>query len=148
MLSSLDLYKNKPSLWTIHIYINICVKMLWPPDAKIRLIGKDRDARKDWGQEGMRVTENEMVWWHHWFNGHELEQTLGDSERQGSLVCYSPRDCKESITAYPLNNNNNNHQLGRTNESSWNLWTPFSTCVWGTASSIGNTDPRPIYKLL
>ena len=54
----------------------------------------------------------------HPLNGHEIEQTLGDSEEQGSLVCYSPWDCKESVTAYPLNNNNNNHQLGRTNESS------------------------------
>ena len=48
---------------------------------------------------------------------NEFEQTLGDSEGQGSLVCYSPWDCKESDTAYPLNNNNN-HRLGRKNESS------------------------------
>ena len=42
---------------------------------------------KDWGQEGKGVTENEMVGWHHWLNGREFEQTLGDSEGQGSLAC-------------------------------------------------------------
>ena len=55
--------------------------MLWPPyDMKSRLIGKDPDAGKDWRQEEKQMTENEMVGWHHWFNGHEFEQTLGDGE--------------------------------------------------------------------
>ena len=58
--------------------------MLWPPDVKSWLIGKDPDAGKDWGQE-KGVTEGEMVGWHHQLNGHECEQTLGDSEGQGSL---------------------------------------------------------------
>ena len=47
-----------------------------------------------------------MVGWHHQFNGHEFEQTLGDSEGQGSLVCYSPWGHKESDRAEWLNNNN------------------------------------------
>ena len=64
--------------------------ILWPPDAKSQLIGKDPDAGKDWGQEVKRVTEDEMAGWHHWLNGHEFEQTPGDSEGQGSLVCCSP----------------------------------------------------------
>ena len=63
--------------------------ILWPPDAKSWLAGKDPDAGKDWGQEEKGVTEVEMVGWHHWLNGHEFEQTLGDSEGQGSLACYS-----------------------------------------------------------
>jgi len=63
--------------------------ILWPPDVKSWLIGKDPDAGKDWGQE-KGATENEMVQWHHWINGHEFEQTPGDGERQGSLACYSP----------------------------------------------------------
>ena len=46
-------------------------------------IGKDSDARKDWGQEEKEVTEDEMVGWHHQLNRHEFEQTLGDSEGQG-----------------------------------------------------------------
>ena len=55
-----------------------------------RLIGKDPDAGKDWGQKKKRVTENEMVGWHHQLNGHEFEQTPGDGEGQGSLACCSP----------------------------------------------------------
>ena len=63
---------------------------IWPPNAKSQLIGKDPDAGKDWGQEEKRATEDEMVGWHHWFHGHEFEQTPGDSEGQWSLACYSP----------------------------------------------------------
>ena len=59
--------------------------VLWLLDAKSRLIGKDPDAGKDWGQEEKGATEDEMVGWHHWLSGHEFEQTLGDSEGQGSL---------------------------------------------------------------
>ena len=49
--------------------------------------GKDPDAGKIWGQEEKGTTEDEMVGWHHWLNGHEFEQTPGDSEGQGSLAC-------------------------------------------------------------
>ena len=52
------------------------------------------------------MTEDEMVGWHHHLNGHEFEQTLGDSEGQGSLVCCSPWGCKKSDTTEQLNNNN------------------------------------------
>ena len=38
---------------------------LWPPDAKNRLIGKDSDAGRDWGQEEKGTTEDEMAGWHH-----------------------------------------------------------------------------------
>ena len=44
--------------------------IFWPPDVKSWLIGKDPDAGKDWGQEEKGTTEDEMVGWHHWFNGH------------------------------------------------------------------------------
>ena len=50
--------------------------ILWSPDAKNWFIGKDPDAGKDWGQEEKGMTEDEMVGWHHWLNGHEFEQTL------------------------------------------------------------------------
>ena len=50
---------------------------------------KDPDVGKDWGQEEKGATEDEMVGWHHWLNGHEFEQTQGDSEGQGSLACRS-----------------------------------------------------------
>ena len=70
--------------------------ILWPPDAKSRLTGKDPDAGKDWRQKEKRAVEDEMVGWHHWLNGHESEQTPGDSEGQGSLACCSSWGCKES----------------------------------------------------
>ena len=53
-----------------------------------------------------RVTEGEMVRWYHPLNGHGFEQTPGDSEGQGSLVCCSPWGHKESDTSEQLNNNN------------------------------------------
>ena len=56
---------------------------LWPPDVKSWLIGKDPDARKDWGQEEKGTTEDEMVGWHHWLNGHELGEILGVGDGQG-----------------------------------------------------------------
>ena len=64
--------------------------ILWPPDAKSRLIRKDPDAGKDRRQEEKGMTEDEMVGWHHRLNGHEFEQALGDGEGQGSLASCSP----------------------------------------------------------
>ena len=61
--------------------------ILWPPDAKNRLVGKDPDAGKDWRWEEKGTTEYEMVGWHHQFNGHQLTQALRDSEGQRSLTC-------------------------------------------------------------
>ena len=58
--------------------------ILWPPDAKNWLIGKDPDAGKDWGQEEKGTTEDEMVGSHHWLDGHEFEQALGVGDGQGS----------------------------------------------------------------
>ena len=68
--------------------------ILGPPDAKSQLTGKDHDAGKDWGQEKKGATEDEIVGLHHWLNGHESEQTLGDSAGQGSLMCCSPWGCR------------------------------------------------------
>ena len=64
--------------------------ILWPSDVKSWLTGKDPDAGKDWRQEKKEMTEDEMVGWHYWLNGHEFEQNLGDGEGQGSLVCCGP----------------------------------------------------------
>ena len=80
------------------------VPILWPPDAKSRLIGKDPDDGKDWGQEEKGTAEDEMVGWCHWFNGHEFEQSPIDGEEQGSLACCSPWGHKESDTTEWLNN--------------------------------------------
>ena len=46
--------------------------ILWPPDVKSWLIGKDPDAEKDWGQEEKGTTEDEIVEWYHQLNGHEF----------------------------------------------------------------------------
>ena len=77
---------------------------LWPPDAKSRLIREDADSGKDWRQEEKGMTEDEMVGWHHWLNGHEFKQIVGDGDGWGSLVCCSPWSCKELHTTERLNN--------------------------------------------
>ena len=69
--------------------------ILWPPDAKNWLAGKDPDAGKDWGQKEKVLTEDEMAGWHHWFNGPEFEKALRDGEGRRSLVCCSPWGRKE-----------------------------------------------------
>ena len=65
----------------------------------------DPDSGKDWRQEEKGRTEDKMVSWHHWLNGREFEQALGDGEGQGSPACYSPWGCKESDTTEWLSNN-------------------------------------------
>ena len=79
--------------------------VLWPPDAKSQLIGKEPVVGKDWRQEEKGITEDEMAGWHHWLNGHEFEQTPGDDKGQGSLVCCSPWGHKELDPTERLNNN-------------------------------------------
>ena len=76
--------------------------ILWPLDMKSQLIGKDSNAGRDWGQVKKRVTEDDMGGWYHRLNGHEFEQDLGDGKGQGSLVCFSPWDHKESDTTEQL----------------------------------------------
>ena len=63
--------------------------ILWPPDVKSWLIVKDPDAGKDWRQEEKGTTENEMVGWHHWLDGHEFEEAPGVGDGQGGLACSS-----------------------------------------------------------
>ena len=84
--------------------------ILWPPDAKNWLIGKNPDAGKDWRQEEKGTTEDEMVGLHAWLDailgmslGHEFDQTLGVGDGQGSLACCIPWGCKESHTTEWLN---------------------------------------------
>ena len=69
---------------------------LWPPDMKNWLIRKDLNAGKDQGQEEKGTTEDEIVGWHHRLSGHGFKQAVGVGDEQGSLVCCSPWDCKES----------------------------------------------------
>jgi len=77
---------NQPWMF---IRTDVEASILWPPDVKSQLIGKDPDVGKGWRQE-KGMTEDEMVGWHHWLNGHEFEQAPGDGEGQGSLAYCSP----------------------------------------------------------
>ena len=79
---------------------------LWPPDMKTWPIRKHPDAGKEWRQEEKGMTEDKLVGWHHWLNGHELEQALGDGEGQESLACCSPWGHEELDMTEQLNNNN------------------------------------------
>ena len=79
--------------------------ILWPPDAKSWLTGKDCDAGKDWGQEEKRMIEDQMVGWHHRLEGHEFEWTPGVGDGQGGLACCSSWGHKESDMTEWLNNN-------------------------------------------
>ena len=92
--------------------------VLWPPDAKNRLIRKHPDAGKDWRQEEKGMTEYEMVGCHYWLDGPEFEKALGVDDGQGSLACCSPWGHKESDT---------NEQLSWTPPAV--STSPFSTSV-------------------
>ena len=87
-IKPVNLKGNQP--WILIGRTDAEAPILWPPDVKNRLIGKDPDAGKDLGQEKKGITEDEMVGWHHWPNGHESVQILEDREGQRSLVCCSP----------------------------------------------------------
>ena len=77
--------------------------MLWPPHVKSWLIGKDPDAGRDWGQEEKGTTEDEVVGWHHWLDGHEFAWTPGVGDGQGGLVCCDSWVRKELGTTEWLN---------------------------------------------
>ena len=77
--------------------------ILWPPDTKNQLIGKDADAGKYWRQEEKGTIEDEMVAWRHWLNTLEFEQAPGVGDGQGSLACCSPWDHRELDTTEQLN---------------------------------------------
>ena len=64
--------------------------ILWPPDVKKWLLGKDPAAGKDWMREEKGMTEDEMVGWYHWLDGYEPEKAPGVGEGPGSLACCSP----------------------------------------------------------
>ena len=77
--------------------------IFWPPHAKSRLIGKDSDAGRDWGQEEKETTEDEMAGWHHRLDGLESEWTPGGGDGQGGLACCGSWGHKESDMTERLN---------------------------------------------
>ena len=110
LLSPLDSNKIQPvhpkgnQSWTFigRTDAEVEAPILWPPDMKTQFMGKDPDAGKDWGQEEKGTSENKMIGWHHWLNGHDFKQTLGDGEGQ-EHAC--PRGLKESDATEWLNSN-------------------------------------------
>ena len=101
--------------------------ILWPPDAKSWLIWKDPDAGKGWGQEEKGTTEDEMIGWHHRFNGHGFGWTPGVGDGQGGLACCSSWGRKESDTTERLN----------WTELNMNLF--IKTYLYASASGTGET---------
>ena len=77
--------------------------IFWPPDAKSWLSWKNPDAGKNWGQEEKGTTEDKMVGWHHWNNGHGFGWTLGVGDGQGGPAHCGSWGHKESDTAKRLN---------------------------------------------
>ena len=83
---------NQPWIFIRRTDAEVEAPILWPPDEQSWLIRKDPDAGKDcrWQEKGM--TEDEMVRWHHWLNGHDFEQAPGVGDGQGSLVCWGHKE--------------------------------------------------------
>ena len=88
---------NQPWIFIGRIDAETEALIFWPPDIKSWLIENDPDSGiVCWQEERGGATEDEMVGWHHWLDGHEFEQIAGDSEGQGSLACCSWWGLKES----------------------------------------------------
>ena len=83
-----NLKGNQP--WIFIGRTDVEAPIIWPRDAKSWIIRKDPDAGKDWRQEEKGTAKDETVGWYHRLNGHEFEQTPGDGDGQGSLLCYNP----------------------------------------------------------
>ena len=102
---------NQPWIFIGRTGAEVEAPILWPPDAKSQLFGKDPGAGKDWRQEEKEMTENEIVGWHHRLDGHEFEHALGNDEGQGSLVYCSPWGHKVYEMTEGLNSNSNKKYL-------------------------------------
>ena len=89
---------NQPWIFIGRIDAEAEALILWPPDVKSQLKGKDPDAGKDWEQEEKRAKDDEMVGWHRRLNGHEFEETPGDGKGQGILSCCSAWGHKQLAT--------------------------------------------------
>ena len=99
--------RNQPWIFIGRTGAETETPILWPPDAKNRLIGKDPDAGKDWRQE-KGTTEDELVGWHHQFDGREFGETSGDGKGQEAWCASCPAHgvTKNQIRLEPLKNSN------------------------------------------
>ena len=94
---------NQPWIFLGRTDVEAETPILWPPDTKKWLIGKDPNAGKGWRQEEKGTTEDEMAWWHHWLDGRESEWTPGVGDGQGGLACCDSWSRKELDTTEWLN---------------------------------------------
>ena len=106
-IKPVNLKGDEPWIFTGRTDVEAEVSVFWSSDVSRQLIGKVPDAGKDWGQKEKWASEDEMAGQHHRCNEHELQQTPGDGERQGGLVCCSLWGCREWDMTGWLNNNSN-----------------------------------------
>ena len=92
--------------------------ILWPPDVKNWLIGKDPDAGKDWRQEEKGTTQGKMVGYHHWLNGHEFEQTP-EMVKDREAWCAAVHGAAKGQTWLNINNYRNSKAIKA------RVWTTF-----------------------
>ena len=119
-IKPINLRGNQPWIFIGRTDAEVEAPILWPPDAKNWLIGKDPDAGKDSSQKEKGTTQDEMV--HHRLNGHEFEQALGVGDGQERLACCCPWGRKESdMTDWT--------ELRAESERSWNPRTSMSSYV-------------------
>ena len=90
------------------------------------------------------MTEDEMIGWHHQLNGHEFEQTPGDSEGQGRLACCSPWGCKESDTTKQVDDNNENTgDFSQSSVSQQQNWVSFKLSSVQFSNSVTSDSLQP-----
>ena len=95
-IKSINTIENQPWIFTGRTDAEAKAPILWPPEAKSQLIGKDPAVGKDWMQKEKGTTEDEMVGWCHRLDGREFEQAPGVGDGQGGLACCSPWGCKQT----------------------------------------------------
>ena len=110
--------------------------ILWPPDVKNWLFGKDPDAGKEWGLEKKGMTEDEVVGWHHRLDGHEFEQAPGVGDGHGGLACCSPWGRKEVDMTERLNWTDLNWTWSLSFRHLWSRNHLTLQAVWGTGKAV------------
>ena len=124
-IKPVNLKGNQPWIFTGRTDAETEAPILWPPDGKSWLTGKDPDAGKNWGQEEKGVTEDEMVGWHRWLNGHEFEQTQGDCDVQRSLHFMGSQKCWSQLSDWTTTIKMFAQSWNHTIRNSWHLLHTF-----------------------
>ena len=133
-IKPVNLKGNQPWIFIGRTDAEAEAPIIWPPDAKSQLIGKDPNAGKDWRQEEKRTTEDEMVECHHWLNGHELRQTLGDGDRWEAW-CAIVHGVSKSQTWL-------GDRTGMRTGFIWEDWVWIRTLILTSSASVNPTDSQ------